>query len=148
MADNSVKNISANLTEITLQVGSLVGIVDRFDPEADIISVADSEIGGSEITPDGRVNIWGKNALIPVTLNLSASSQFLSYLQTAANLQQTTANKFGVVNNVNMIVKHALGTDTYSQGVIKALPLGTSVGNDKLKSVAVQIDFANIIKSI
>lgn len=144
---SDVKNLSSNQSSIVINIAGFVGIqVDRFDPDSDMLTIGETTTGGIEKTPDGRVNMWGMNGVIPVTLNLSAGSEALAKIQRVVNLQQTTANRIGFIENVTMIVTTPQGTETFLNGVILTTSLGISIGNQKLKPVAIQMAFGDIIR--
>lgn len=142
----NVYNISSNQCQLTLIINGYAPVtVDNIDPEAKVLEIGETEVGGSEMTLEGNLNQWSKNALIPVTITLSASSTALKQLRAIARLQRNRSGINAQISEVTAIWTTPQGTETFTGGTLISSILGISADKEKLEAIPLKFNFLEII---
>ena len=133
-------NISTVNSQIVVKFEGLGAIViDNYDPESDIWTVAEQETAGAEKTPDGLVNRWAKQTLTEATLTVTGASTAGKQLRAVLNSQQN-----GDLKEVSVIVQVGKFKGNYTNGTLLSGKVGTHLGNEKVQNMPFKFSFGSV----
>lgn len=140
-----MQNISVNNARLTIMIGAIPIQVEGFSSESDIWTPAgEIEAGSAEITPDGQVVRYGKNALIRYTLTLNGGSESAKLLREALKQQMRNGEIPAVLLPVTATMVNEGVTEIYADGTLENGAVALSYGNQKLADQSWTFAFAKV----
>lgn len=140
-----MQNISVNNARFTIMLGTIPIEVQGFSSESDMwIPAGAVETGQAEITPDGQVVRYGKNALIRYTLTLNGGSESAKLLREALKQQIRNGDIPSVVLPVNVTIINNGTKEVYLDGTLENGDVALSYGNQKLADQSWTFAFAKV----
>lgn len=140
-----MQNISVNNAKLTITIGAIPIEINGFSTESDIwVKQGDIEAGQAEITADGQVVRYGKNALIRYTLTLNGGSESAKLLREALKQQMRIGEKKSVVLPVSAVMVNNGVIETYLDGTIESGAVALDYGNQKLADQSWSFAFGSV----
>ena len=133
-------NLSTLNASIIVKIGAIVLPIDNFDPDSDIFTINDRQVGDGEVTPDGYFNAWAMRQVIETSFTVTGASIAGKTLQGLLNAQ---AN--GVLNSATIVVKNENTITTYGPGVLTSAKPAPHLGNQKVQPITFNFKFGNLI---
>lgn len=140
-----MQNISVNNAKLTITIGVIPIEISGFSAESDIwVKQGDIEAGQAEITADGQVVRYGKNALIRYTLTLNGGSESAKLLREALKQQMRIGEKKSVILPVSAVIVNNGVIETYLDGTIESGAVALDYGNQKLADQSWSFAFGSV----
>lgn len=134
-------NLSVNNTKMIITIGVIPIEVDNFTPDSDMWQTNTIETGGAEVTPDGKMNTWTKNALIECTLTLTGASNAGEILINQLEQQKRIGSKPAVSLPVQVVIQNNNYVETFANGHLINGTGGHTYGNEKLGNYTFTFSF-------
>ena len=140
-----MQNIGVNNARLTIMLGAIPVEIQGFSTESDMwVSAGAIETGAAEITADGQVVRYGKNALIRYTLTLNGGSESAKLLREALKQQMRIGEKKSVVFPVSAVMVNNGVIETYLDGTIESGAVALDYGNQKLADQSWSFAFGSV----
>lgn len=140
-----MQNISVNNARLTIMIGAIPVQVEGFSSEGDMwVPSGEIEAGAAEITPDGKVVRYGKNALIRYTLTLNGGSESAKLLREALKQQMRNGDIPAVLLPITATMVNDGVTEIYADGTLENGAVALSYGNQKLADQSWTFAFAKV----
>ena len=141
-----VTNISTNNARLTIMLGAIPIEIEGFSSESDIwVSAGAIETGAAEITADGQVVRYGKNALIRYTLTLNGGSESAKLLREALKQQVRNGDIASIVLPVTATMINNGVKEVYIDGTLENGDVAFNYGNQKLSDQSWTFAFAKVV---
>ena len=141
-----MQNIGVNNARLTIMLGAIPIEIEGFSSEADIwVSAGAIETGVAEITPDGQVVRYGKNALIRYTLTLNGGSESAKSLREALKQQVRNGDIASIVLPVTATMINNGVKEVYIDGTLENGDVAFNYGNQKLSDQSWTFAFAKVV---
>lgn len=141
-----MQNIGVNNARLTIMLGAIPIEIEGFSSEADIwVSAGAIETGVAEITPDGQVVRYGKNALIRYTLTLNGGSESAKLLREALKQQVRNGDIASIVLPVTATMINNGVKEVYIDGTLENGDVAFNYGNQKLSDQSWTFAFAKVV---
>lgn len=141
-----MRDISVNNARLTITLGAIPIEIEGFSAEADMwVPAGAIETGAAEITPDGQVVRYGKNALIRYTLTLNGGSESAKLLREALKQQVRNGDIPSVVLPINATMLNNGVKEVYIDGTLENGDVALSYGNQKLADQSWTFAFGKVI---
>ena len=139
-------NISTNNARLTIMLGAIPIEIEGFSSESDIwVSAGAIETGTAEITADGQVVRYGKNALIRYTLTLNGGSESAKLLREALKQQVRNGAIPSIVLPVTATMINNGVKEVYIDGTLENGDVAFNYGNQKLSDQSWTFAFAKVV---
>lgn len=139
-------NLSVNNAKMIITIGVIPIVIDNFTPDSDMWSVNTIETGDAEVTPDGKMNEWNKNALIECTLTLTGASNAGEVLINQLTQQTRIGSKPAISLPVQVVIQNDNYIETFANGKLVSGSGGNTYGNEKLANLTFTFKFLNRTK--
>ena len=144
-----MQNIGVNNARLTIMLGAIPIEIEGFSSESDIwVSAGAIETGAAEITADGQVVRYGKNALIRYTLTLNGGSESAKLLREALKQQVRNGDIASIVLPVTATMINNGVKEVYIDGTLENGDVAFNYGNQKLSDQSWTFAFAKDRKSV
>ena len=141
-----MQNIGVNNARLTIMLGAIPIEIEGFSSESDIwVSAGAIETGASEITADGQVVRYGKNALIRYTLTLNGGSESAKLLREALKQQVRNGDIASIVLPVTATMINNGVKEVYIDGTLENGDVAFNYGNQKLSDQSLTFAFAKVV---
>lgn len=141
-----MQNIGVNNARLTIMLGAIPIEIEGFSSESDIwVSAGAIETGAAEITADGQVVRYGKNALIRYTLTLNGGSESAKLLREALKQQVRNGDLASVVLPVTATMINNGVKEVYLDGTLENGDVAFNYGNQKLADQSWTFAFAKVV---
>lgn len=141
-----MQNIGVNNARLTIMLGAIPIEIEGFSSESDIwVSAGAIETGAAEITADGQVVRYGKNALIRYTLTLNGGSESAKLLREALKQQVRNGDLASVVLPVTATMINNGVKEVYLDGTLENGDVAFNYGNQKLTDQSWTFAFAKVV---
>ena len=141
-----MQNIGVNNARLTIMLGAIPIEIEGFSSESDIwVSAGAIETGAAEITADGQVVRYGKNALIRYTLTLNGGSESAKLLREALKQQVRNGDIASIVLPVTATMINNGVKQVYIDGTLENSDLAFNYGNQKLSDQSWTFAFAKVV---
>lgn len=141
-----MQNIGVNNARLTIMLGAIPIEIEGFSSEADIwVSAGAIETGAAEITPDGQIVRYGKNALIRYTLTLNGGSESAKLLREALKQQVRNGDIASIVLPVTATMINNGVKEVYIDGTLENGDVAFNYGNQKLSDQSWTFAFAKVV---
>lgn len=141
-----MQNIGVNNARLTIMLGAIPIEIEGFSSESDIwVSAGAIETGAAEITPDGQVVRYGKNALIRYTLTLNGGSESAKLLREALKQQVRNGDIASIVLPVTATMINNGVKEVYIDGTLENGDVAFNYGNQKLSDQSWTFAFAKVV---
>ena len=141
-----MQNIGVNNARLTIMLGAIPIEIEGFSSEADIwVSAGAIETGAAEITADGQVVRYGKNALIRYTLTLNGGSESAKLLREALKQQVRNGDIASIVLPVTATMINNGVKEVYIDGTLENGDVAFNYGNQKLSDQSWTFAFAKVV---
>ena len=138
-----MQNIGVNNARLTIMLGAIPIEIEGFSSESDIwVSAGAIETGAAEITADGQVVRYGKNALIRYTLTLNGGSESAKLLREALKQQVRNGDIASIVLPVTATMINNGVKEVYIDGTLENGDVAFNYGNQKLSDQSWTFAFA------
>ena len=130
-----MQNIGVNNARLTIMLGAIPIEIEGFSSESDIwVSAGAIETGAAEITADGQVVRYGKNALIRYTLTLNGGSRSARVLKEVLKQQSRNGGIVAILLPITAtIINPSAGIkEIYIDGTLEDGDVGARHGNQYL----------------
>ena len=137
-----MQNIGVNNARLTIMLGAIPIEIEGFSSESDIwVSAGAIETGAAEITADGQVVRYGKNALIRYTLTLNGGSESAKLLREALKQQVRNGDIASIVLPVTATMINNGVKEVYIDGTLENGDVAFNYGNQKLSDQSWTFEF-------
>ena len=141
-----MQNIGVNNARLTIMLGAIPIEIEGFSSESDIwVSAGAIETGAAEITADGQVVRYGKNALIRYTLTLNGGSESAKLLREALKHQVRNGDIASIVLPVTATMINNGVKEVYIDGTLENGDVAFNYGNQKLSDQSWTFAFAKVV---
>lgn len=141
-----MQNIGVNNARLTIMLGAIPIEIEGFSSESDIwVSAGAIETGAAEITADGQVVRYGKNALIRYTLTLNGGSESAKLLREALKQQVRNGDIASIVLPVTATMINNGVKEVYIDGTLENGDVAFNYGNQKLTDQSWTFAFAKVV---
>ena len=141
-----MQNIGVNNARLTIMLGAIPIEIEGFSSESDIwVSAGAIETGAAEITADGQVVRYGKNALIRYTLTLNGGSESAKLLREALKQQVRNGDIPSIVLPVTATMINNGVKEVYIDGTLENGDVAFNYGNQKLSDQSWTFAFAKVV---
>lgn len=141
-----MQNIGVNNARLTIMLGAIPIEIEGFSSESDIwVSAGAIETGAAEITADGQVVRYGKNALIRYTLTLNGGSESAKLLREALKQQVRNGDIASIVLPVTATMINNGVKEVYLDGTLENGDVAFNYGNQKLTDQSWTFAFAKVV---
>lgn len=141
-----MQNIGVNNARLTIMLGAIPIEIEGFSSESDIwVSAGAIETGAAEITADGQVVRYGKNALIRYTLTLNGGSESAKLLREALKQQVRNGAIPSIVLPVTATMINNGVKEVYLDGTLENGDVAFNYGNQKLTDQSWTFAFAKVV---
>ena len=141
-----MQNIGVNNARLTIMLGAIPIEIEGFSSESDIwVSAGAIETGAAEITADGQVVRYGKNALIRYTLTLNGGSESAKLLREALKQQVRNGAIPSIVLPVTATMINNGVKEVYIDGTLENGDVAFNYGNQKLSDQSWTFAFAKVV---
>ena len=141
-----MQNIGVNNARLTIMLGAIPIEIEGFSSESDIwVSAGAIETGAAEITADGQVVRYGKNALIRYTLTLNGGSESAKLLREALKQQVRNGDIASIVLPVTATMINNGVKEVYIDGTLENGDVAFNYGNQKLSDQSWTFAFAKVV---
>lgn len=141
-----MQNIGVNNARLTIMLGAIPIEIEGFSSESDIwVSAGAIETGAAEITADGQVVRYGKNALIRYTLTLNGGSESAKLLREALKQQVRNGAIPSIVLPVTATMINNGVKEVYLDGTLENGDVAFNYGNQKLADQSWTFAFAKVV---
>lgn len=141
-----MQNIGVNNARLTIMLGAIPIEIQGFSSESDIwVSAGAIETGAAEITADGQVVRYGKNALIRYTLTLNGGSESAKLLREALKQQVRNGDIASIVLPVTATMINNGVKEVYIDGTLENGDVALGYGNQKLTDQSWTFAFAKVV---
>ena len=141
-----MQNIGVNNARLTIMLGAIPIEIEGFSSESDIwVSAGAIETGAAEITADGQVVRYGKNALIRYTLTLNGGSESAKLLREALQQQVRNGDIASIVLPVTATMINNGVKEVYIDGTLENGDVAFNYGNQKLSDQSWTFAFAKVV---
>lgn len=141
-----MQNIGVNNARLTIMLGAIPVEIQGFSTESDMwVSAGAIETGAAEITPDGQVVRYGKNALIRYTLTLNGGSESAKLLREALKQQVRNGAIPSIVLPVTATMINNGVKEVYLDGTLENGDVAFNYGNQKLSDQSWTFAFAKVV---
>lgn len=141
-----MQNIGVNNARLTIMLGAIPIEIEGFSSESDIwVSAGAIETGAAEITADGQVVRYGKNALIRYTLTLNGGSESAKLLREALKQQVRNGDIASIVLPVTATMINNGVKEVYLDGTLENGDVAFNYGNQKLSDQSWTFAFAKVV---
>lgn len=141
-----MQNIGVNNARLTIMLGAIPIEIEGFSSESDIwVSAGAIETGAAEITADGQVVRYGKNALIRYTLTLNGGSESAKLLREALKQQVRNGAIPSIVLPVTATMINNGVKEVYLDGTLENGDVAFNYGNQKLSDQSWTFAFAKVV---
>ena len=141
-----MQNIGVNNARLTIMLGAIPIEIEGFSSESDIwVSAGAIETGAAEITADGQVVRYGKNALIRYTLTLNGGSESAKLLREALKQQVRNGDIASIVVPVTATMINNGVKEVYIDGTLENGDVAFNYGNQKLSDQSWTFAFAKVV---
>ena len=141
-----MQNIGVNNARLTIMLGAIPIEIEGFSSESDIwVSDGAIETGAAEITADGQVVRYGKNALIRYTLTLNGGSESAKLLREALKQQVRNGDIASIVLPVTATMINNGVKEVYIDGTLENGDVAFNYGNQKLSDQSWTFAFAKVV---
>ena len=141
-----MQNIGVNNARLTIMLGAIPIEIEGFSSESDIwVSAGAIETGVAEITADGQVVRYGKNALIRYTLTLNGGSESAKLLREALKQQVRNGDIASIVLPVTATMINNGVKEVYIDGTLENGDVAFNYGNQKLSCRSWTVAFAKVV---
>lgn len=141
-----MQNIGVNNARLTIMLGVIPIEIEGFSSESDIwVSAGAIETGAAEITADGQVVRYGKNALIRYTLTLNGGSESAKLLREALKQQVRNGDIASIVLPVTATMINNGVKEVYIDGTLENGDVAFNYGNQKLSDQSWTFAFAKVV---
>lgn len=141
-----MQNIGVNNARLTIMLGAIPIEIEGFSSESDIwVSAGAIETGAAEMTADGRLVRYGKNALIRYTLTLNGGSESAKLLREALKQQVRNGDIASIVLPVTATMINNGVKEVYLDGTLENGDVAFNYGNQKLSDQSWTFAFAKVV---
>ena len=141
-----MQNIGVNNARLTIMLGAIPIEIQGFSTESDMwVSAGAIETGAAEITADGQVVRYGKNALIRYTLTLNGGSESAKLLREALKQQVRNGDIASIVLPVTATMINNGVKEVYIDGTLENGDVAFNYGNQKLSDQSWTFAFAKVV---
>lgn len=141
-----MQNIGVNNARLTIMLGAIPIEIQGFSTESDMWASAGAiETGAAEITADGQVVRYGKNALIRYTLTLNGGSESAKLLREALKQQVRNGAIPSIVLPVTATMINNGVKEVYIDGTLENGDVAFNYGNQKLSDQSWTFAFAKVV---
>lgn len=141
-----MQNIGVNNARLTIMIGAIPVEIQGFSTESDMwVSAGAIETGAAEITADGQVVRYGKNALIRYTLTLNGGSESAKLLREALKQQVRNGAIPSIVLPVTATMINNGVKEVYLDGTLENGDVAFNYGNQKLADQSWTFAFAKVV---
>lgn len=141
-----MQNIGVNNARLTIMLGAIPIEIEGFSTESDMwVSAGAIETGAAEITADGQVVRYGKNALIRYTLTLNGGSESAKLLREALKQQVRNGAIPSIVLPVTATMINNGVKEVYIDGTLENGDVAFNYGNQKLSDQSWTFAFAKVV---
>lgn len=141
-----MQNIGVNNARLTIMLGAIPIEIQGFSTESDMwVSAGAIETGAAEITADGQVVRYGKNALIRYTLTLNGGSESAKLLREALKQQVRNGAIPSIVLPVTATMINNGVKEVYIDGTLENGDVAFNYGNQKLSDQSWTFAFAKVV---
>lgn len=141
-----MQNIGVNNARLTIMLGVIPIEIQGFSTESDMwVSAGAIETGAAEITADGQVVRYGKNALIRYTLTLNGGSESAKLLREALKQQVRNGAIPSIVLPVTATMINNGVKEVYIDGTLENGDVAFNYGNQKLSDQSWTFAFAKVV---
>lgn len=141
-----MQNIGVNNARLTIMLGAIPVEIQGFSTESDMwVSAGAIETGAAEITADGQVVRYGKNALIRYTLTLNGGSESAKLLREALKQQVRNGAIPSIVLPVTATMINNGVKEVYLDGTLENGDVAFNYGNQKLADQSWTFAFAKVV---
>ena len=141
-----MQNIGVNNARLTIMLGAIPIEIEGFSSESDIwVSAGAIETGAAEITADGQVVRYGKNALIRYTLTLNGGSESAKLVREALKQQVRNGDIASIVLPVTATMINNGVKEVYIDGTLENGDVAFNYGNQKLSDQSWTFAFAKVV---
>lgn len=141
-----MQNIGVNNARLTIMLGAIPIEIQGFSTESDMwVSAGAIETGAAEITADGQVVRYGKNALIRYTLTLNGGSESAKLLREALKQQVRNGAIPSIVLPVTATMINNGVKEVYLDGTLENGDVAFNYGNQKLSDQSWTFAFAKVV---
>ena len=141
-----MQNIGVNNARLTIMLGAIPIEIEGFSSESDIwVSAGAIETGAAEITADGQVVRYGKNALIRYTLTLNGGSESAKLLREALKQQVRNGDIASIVLPVTATMINNGVKEVYIDGTLENGDVAFNYGNQRLSDQSWTFAFAKVV---
>ena len=141
-----MQNIGVNNARLTIMLGAIPVEIEGFSTESDMwVSAGAIETGAAEITADGQVVRYGKNALIRYTLTLNGGSESAKLLREALKQQVRNGAIPSIVLPVTATMINNGVKEVYLDGTLENGDVAFNYGNQKLSDQSWTFAFAKVV---
>lgn len=141
-----MQNIGVNNARLTIMLGAIPVEIEGFSTESDMwVSAGAIETGAAEITADGQVVRYGKNALIRYTLTLNGGSESAKLLREALKQQVRNGAIPSIVLPVTATMINNGVKEVYIDGTLENGDVAFNYGNQKLSDQSWTFAFAKVV---
>lgn len=141
-----MQNIGVNNARLTIMIGAISVEIQGFSTESDMwVSAGAIETGAAEITADGQVVRYGKNALIRYTLTLNGGSESAKLLREALKQQVRNGAIPSIVLPVTATMINNGVKEVYLDGTLENGDVAFNYGNQKLADQSWTFAFAKVV---
>lgn len=141
-----MQNIGVNNARLTIMLGAIPIEIQGFSTESDMwVSAGAIETGAAEITADGQVVRYGKNALIRYTLTLNGGSESAKLLREALKQQVRNGAIPSIILPVTATMINNGVKEVYLDGTLENGDVAFNYGNQKLSDQSWTFAFAKVV---
>ena len=141
-----MQNIGVNNARLTIMLGAIPIEIQGFSTESDMwVSAGAIETGAAEITADGQVVRYGKNALIRYTLTLNGGSESAKLLREALKQQVRNGAIPSIILPVTATMINNGVKEVYIDGTLENGDVAFNYGNQKLSDQSWTFAFAKVV---
>ena len=141
-----MQNIGVNNARLTIMLGAIPIEIEGFSSESDIwVSAGAIETGAAEITADGQVVRYGKNALIRYTLTLNGGSRSARILKEVLKQQSRNGAIPAILLTVTATMINNGVKEVYIDGTLENGDVAFNYGNQKLSDQSWTFAFAKVV---
>ena len=141
-----MQNIGVNNARLTIMLGAIPIEIEGFSSESDIwVSAGAIETGAAEMTADGQLVRYGKNALIRYTLTLNGGSESAKLLREALKQQVRNGDIASIVLPVTATMINNGVKEVYIDGTLENGDVAFNYGNQKLSDQSWTFAFAKVV---